>query len=165
MNSYELMCFNQPEELMKKIKSLVEKQLENKEAEECAELKEISKYIEYSVTISETVSFECDEPYETGDGSWGSIEEYLEAKERLDLTCSQEEARNVGVRFSNSSEWGTLTFNGDTEVEITDVWVSDDCSVEAFERAMEEHQKMLVENKQKEIQKLEEQLLKLKAAQ
>ena len=39
------MFFNHPEELKKKIKSLVEKQLQTKEGEKCAELKEISKLL------------------------------------------------------------------------------------------------------------------------
>ena len=165
MNQYELMCFNQPEELMKKIKSLVEKQLKTNGARECDELKEISKYIGYSVTISETVSFECDEPHDTGDGSWGSIEEYLDTKENFDMICSQAEASKYGVRFASNSEWGTFDFNGDTEVEINDIWLEDECSAEALERQMEEHQKKRIEEKQKQIQLLEEQLLKLKAAQ
>ena len=165
MNQYETMFFNNPEELKKKIKSLVEKQLETREGEKCEELKDISKYIYYSTSISETVSFECDEPYETGDGSWESIEEYLEAKENLDWICSQAEARNKGVIFSSSSEWGTFTFNGDTEVEITNICLNDEgCSKEALDKENEELDKKIVKQKQKKIQELEEQLLKLKAA-
>ena len=164
MNPYETMFFNQPEELKKKIKSLVEKQLETEEAEECDELKEIKKYIHYYASITETVDFECDEPHDTGDGSWDTVEEYLEAKENLGLTFSQEEARNIGVRFSSSSEWGNFTFNGDTKVEITNICLNDEgCSKEALDKENEELDKKIVKQKQKKIQELEEQLLNLKA--
>lgn len=164
MNQYETMFFNHPEELKKKIKSLVEKQLETREGEKCEELKDISKYIYYSTSISETVDFECDEPYDTGDGSWDTVEEYLEAKENLGLTCSQEEARNIGVRFASSSEWGNFTFNGDTKVEITNICLNDEgCCKEALDKENEELDKKIVKQKQTKIQELEEQLLNLKA--
>jgi len=167
MNQYETMFFNNPEELKKKIQSLVEKQLQTKATEKCAELKEISKLIEYSTSINETVSFQSDNPYGSGSGEWSSVGEYLEAKEEFEswCICSQAEAEKQGVDFGgDSAEYGTFDFEGDTEVVITDLWlITDTCSVEAKAKWNEKRVKDIEEHKQKQIQMLEQQLLNLKA--
>ena len=169
MNQYETLFFNNPEELKKKIKSLVEKQLETKEAEECAELKEISKHIDYCASISETVSFECDNPYDNGSGDWDTVEEYLEAKEQIEGSwiCSQAEAERHGVYFGGSStEYGSFEIEGDREVKITHISLNTDtCSVEAEAKAKEIQENQKAKARKHKIQELEEQLLKLKAEQ
>ena len=168
MNQYETMFFNNPEELKKKIQSLVEKQLQTKTTEKCEELKDISKYIYYSTSISETVSFESDCPYGSGSGDWETVGEYLEVKELFESNeiCSQNEAQKNGVDYGGeSAEYGSFEFDGDTEVVITNICLNDEgCSKEALDKENEELDKKIVKQKQKKIQELEEQLLKLKAA-
>lgn len=167
MNQYETMFFNNPEELKKKIQSLVEKQLQTKATEKCAELKEISKCIEYSTSISESVSFQSDNPYASGSGDWSSVGEYLETKGEFDSWCVSTvcEAERRGVDFGgDSAEYGTFEFEGDTEVAITDLWLdTDTCSVEAKAKWNEKREEDIEEQKQKQIQMLEQQLLNLKA--
>ena len=91
----------------------------------------------------------------------------LEAKEEFEswCICSQAEAEKQGVDFGgDSAEYGTFDFEGDTEVVITDLWlITDTCSVEAKAKWNEKRVKDIEENKQKQIQMLEQQLLNLKA--
>ena len=118
---------------------------QEKATEKCAELKDISKYIEYSTSISETVSFESDNHTKQGWFLGAALKNTWKQKRTWSWICSQQKQKSKGVDFGgDSSEYGTFDFEGDTEVAITDLFDNDEgCSKEALENGMKNEKKIV----------------------
>ena len=157
MNNYETLYFKSKEEgdkeLENQIQSLVQEQLDNPEDTNSKQkLQEIEKYVEYSVSINDTCSFDIHYRSLTGDISFDSAAEYFDAKE-TQIWGKYEADRQWNISWDGDVEDGDFSLDGSPDVKVTLQYLGEDASQEAKKK--EEHNKRIQQYKSLCVREME----------
>jgi len=162
-NTYEELLLNDKAALETKISNLLEQKLNNNN-EVDLELDLIAEVIDYSYTITDTCSYQVDDPSISGERVFNSLEDY----EDKDTYYSADEAESDGVEWDGDSEFsGYFSWDDCPCVSVEVEGLTEDASEEAKtlweqQRQAQENQQRL-ERKRERLERAQKELLELQA--